>query len=151
MSDMTMLMFKQDCFDPDSPFSFQELLVEAMQIGAGGMKSWTMEFGAKVSLSRNMAETLYAEHVGKPFYERIVGFASTGPSFVSVWSCGGQPAWEVGRDVVSQIRQACGKSNLEVTGPANLIHGSDGLESANREVKWALRCMVLQCASCVDS
>lgn len=138
-----MLMFKPDCLDPDSPFGFQELLGEALR---SSNKGWTMEFGAKVRLTRNMVEKLYAEHVGKPFYERLVGFASSGSSFVSVWSCNGQPAWEVARDVVSRIRQVCGKSNPEVTGPANLIHGSDGPESASREVRWALRCIVLQCA-----
>lgn len=146
----TMLMFKPDCLDPNSPFSFQELLGEAMRIGMSGLnnqKGWTMDFGARVCLTRNMAEKLYAEHVGKAFYERLVGFVSSGPSFVSVWSCDTKSAWEVGRDVVSHIRQACRKSNLEVTGPVNLIHGSDGPESASREVQWALRCMVLQCAS----
>jgi len=106
-----------------------------------------MDFGAKVYLTRNMVEKLYAEHVGKPFYERLVGFASSGPSFVSIWSCGVKPAWGVGRDIVSQIRDVHGRSDPESTGPANLIHGSDGSESAKREVQWALRCMVLQCAS----
>ena len=152
MANTTMLMFKPDCLESKSSFGLRDLFGEVMRIGASGYsnrKGWTIEFGAKVHLTRNMAEKLYAEHAGKPFYERFVGFASSGPSFVSVWSCC-QPAcaaWEVGRDVVSQIRQACGKSNLEVTGPANLIHSSDSPESASREVRWALRCMVLQCAS----
>lgn len=153
MRTTTMLMFKPDCLDPDSPFGFRELLGEAARIGAGGLdngKGWTMEFGARMCLARNMVEKLYAEHAGKPFCERLVEFASGGSSFVSVWSCSGQPAWETGRDVVSQIRQACGKSNPDVTGPANLIHGSAGPESASREVRWALRCMVLQCASFRD-
>ncbi len=144
MSD-SMLMFKPDCLDSDSPSGFQELLGEAMRIG--GSQGWAMGFGAKVCLTRNMAEKLYAEHVGKPFYERLVGFASSGPSFVSVWSCDAKPAWEVGRDVVSQIREARGKSDPEATGPANLIHGSDGQASASREVRWAMRCIILQCAS----
>lgn len=149
MRTTTMLMFKPDCLDPDSPFCFRELLGEAMRIGADGCdnrKGWTMESGVQVRLTRNMIEKLYAEHAGKSFYERLVGFASGGPSFVSVWSCDTKPAWEVGRDVVSQIREACGRPDPEVTGPANLIHGSAGPAAANREVRWALRCMVLQCA-----
>lgn len=145
MSD-TMLMFKPDCFDADSQAGFPELLGEAMRIGTSA-QGWTMDFGAKVYLTRNMAEKLYAEHAGKPFYERLVGFASSGPSFVSVWSCDTKSAWEVGRDIVSQIREIHGRSDPESTGPANLVHGSDGFESAKREVRWALRCMVLQCAS----
>ncbi len=152
MSD-TMLMFKPDCLgDPQSGFG--ELLFEAMRIGVSesphgpaGSRGWTMKFGVEVCLTRNMAEKLYAEHAGKPFYERLVGFASSGPSFVSVWSCDTRLAWEVGRYVVSKIRAARGRSDLDVTGPANLMHGSAGPESASREVRWALRCMVLQSAS----
>jgi len=146
MSD-TMLMFKPDCFDADSQPGFPELLGEAMRIGGSTQEGWTMDFGAKVYLTRNMVEKLYAEHAGKPFYERLVGFASSGPSFVSVWSCSAEPAWAIGRDIVSQIRDARGRSDPESTGPANLIHGSAGPESAKQEVQWALRCMVLQCAS----
>lgn len=160
MSD-TMLMFKPDCVDPDPPYreasrrdpqhtgGFPEILREAMRSGelSAPGEGWAMDFGAKVCLTRNMAEKLYAEHAGKPFYERFVGFASSGPSFVSVWSSNGTRAWALGLGVVEHIRLTYGRSDPEVTGPANIVHGSDSPESAIREVQWALRCMVLQCAS----
>lgn len=145
----TMLMFKPDCLSSEA-LGFPRILMDAMRIGASdpARTDWRMEFGVRSLLTRNMVEKLYAEHAGKPFYERIVRFASDGdPSFVSVWSCSGQQAWEAGRDVVSQIREAYGKSDPEVTGPANIIYGSDGPGSARREVRWALKCMELECAS----
>ncbi len=153
MSD-TMLMFKPDCFNSDSSYSFQEILRDTMRISEFGQsvyasnngEGWAMDLGAKVHLTHNMAEKLYAEHVDKPFYEGLITFASSGPSFVSVWSSAADDTWIFGRDIVSDIRGRYGMSDPKL-GPANIIHGSDGLESANREVQWALRCIMLQCAS----
>ena len=146
MSSMTMLMFKPGCFDPEATPTFQNLLREVTQIGHGNSEGWVMEFGAKLRLTHNVAEKLYAEHSKKPFYDSLVDFASSGESFVSVWSCKDAEASEVGRKVVTQIRQDYDKSDPEATGPDNIIHGSDSLESSSREVRWALRCMILQCA-----
>jgi len=136
----TMIMFKPDCLELASPFSFREILGEVMRLGAGRAgndNGWLLEFGVRARISRQMAERLYAAHQGKPFYDRLVRFTSDAPAFVSVWSFCGGPAWETGRSVVSQIRQACGKSNPDVTGPANLIHGSGSFAEAADEVRWA--------------
>jgi len=134
----TMIMFKPDCLESSSPFSFREILGEVIRLGSGhaGNNGWLLEFGARIQISREMAERLYVNHQGKAFCDRLVRFTSSAPAFVSVWSCD-EPAWERGRSVVSQIRQACGKSNLDVTGPANLLHGSGSSEEAMNEVCWA--------------
>lgn len=150
----TMIMFKPDCLEPASPFSFREILGEVIRLGAGRAGSdsgWLLEFGVRARISQQMAERLYAAHQGKPFYDRLVRFTSSdAPAFVSVWSCVGT-AWETGRSVVSQIRQACGKSNPDMTGPANLIHGSGSFAEAEDEVRWATGLLIQAVGSVVPA
>ncbi|WP_438432352.1 nucleoside-diphosphate kinase [Gorillibacterium sp. sgz500922] len=95
--------------------------------------------GAKLmQLSREMAEQHYAEHVGKPFFERLVGFITSGPVFAMVWE---------GDRVIPLCRSMMGKTDALEAAPGtirgdfavhmnfNLIHGSDSAESAAREIK----------------
>jgi len=150
LSNRTMLMFKPDCVagfrHGEDTVRLRHLLNQVAAAGSEGGEEWRMEMGARVHITENMAAKLYEEHKGKPFCAALVNFVTSAPSFVSVWSCEGAPAWEVGRGAVGLIRSRYGRDDLSVTGPANLLHGSDGPESAKREVRWAIKCFILRCA-----
>lgn len=147
MASATMLMLKPDCVAgftvPGRDVGFGDVLCN-MAIGPAG---WRLEIGAVVRLTRSMAERLYAAHKGKMFYDRLLDFATSGPAFVSVWSSRSDDAWRIGRDIVGSIRRAYGRDRMDMTGPANLVHGSDGPETAAEEVRWAMRVLMLRVAS----
>ena len=94
--------------------------------------------GAKMmQLTRAQAETHYAEHQGKPFFEELVTFITSGPVFGMVWQ---------GDNVIATSRAMMGKTNpldaptgsirgdYAVHTGLNIIHGSDSPESAEREI-----------------
>ncbi|TBL79740.1 nucleoside-diphosphate kinase [Paenibacillus thalictri] len=94
--------------------------------------------GAKLmQITREQAEYHYAEHVGKPFYEGLVQFITSGPVFAMVWQ---------GDRVIAISRTMMGKTDTLEAGPGtirgdfavhtnrNIIHGSDSPESAEREI-----------------
>jgi len=84
-----------------------------------------------------LAEKHYGEHKGKPFYEGLVSFITSGPVVAMVWE---------GRNAISLCRNVIGATNPASAAPGtirgdlaveigrNLVHGSDGPESAVREV-----------------
>ncbi|ACT01067.1 nucleoside-diphosphate kinase [Paenibacillus sp. JDR-2] len=90
-----------------------------------------------MAISRELAETHYAEHHGKPFYEPLLNFVTAGPVFAMVWQ---------GDNVIALTRAMIGKtdavdalpgtirSDFAVHTNLNLIHGSDSPESAAREI-----------------
>jgi len=85
-----------------------------------------------------LATVHYAEHDGKPFFENLVGFITRGPLVAMVVE-GGPDTWQVVRTVMGATnpRDAApgtirGDLALETT--ENLVHGSDGPESAEREI-----------------
>lgn len=83
----------------------------------------------------------YAEHVGKPFFEPLVAFMSSGPVLAAVVE---------GQRVVEGFRSLAGATDPTVAAPGtirgdlardwgravveNLVHGSDSPESARREI-----------------
>jgi len=81
----------------------------------------------------------YEEHVGKGFYPDLVAFMSRGPVVALVIE-GSQDTWEIVRAmmgatnprtaVVGTIRGDLASANLT----ENLVHGSDSLASAEREI-----------------
>jgi nucleoside-diphosphate kinase len=89
------------------------------------------------TISRELASQHYAEHEGKPFYEELVSFITSGPLVAMVLE---------GEQAVVAARQLIGATNpLEAnTGSIrgdyavavgqNMVHGSDSAESAAREV-----------------
>lgn len=90
-----------------------------------------------LTISEDLARTHYAEHVDKPFFADLVGFITSGPVVAMEWS--GEEAISVCRSVMGATnpRDAApgtirGDFGLEVT--ENLVHGSDGAESAKREL-----------------
>ncbi|MDE3222993.1 MAG: nucleoside-diphosphate kinase [Acidobacteriota bacterium] len=94
--------------------------------------------GALRSLDEATARAHYAEHDGKPFFPRLVEFITSGPVFVGVL--------EGTEDVFAVVRTMMGTTNPKESAPGtirgdlatetgeNLIHGSDSLESARREI-----------------
>ena len=90
-----------------------------------------------MTMSRELAESHYAEHEGKPFFEELVSFISSGPLVAMVLE---------GESAVLAARQVIGATNpLEATTGSirgdyatavgqNLVHGSDAEQSAAREV-----------------
>ncbi len=87
------------------------------------------------------ADTLarhYADHVGKPFYAGLVEFMSSGPIVAMVVE-GPEDTWEVMRTLMgaTNSRKAAGgtiRGDLSSSFTENLVHGSDSLESAQREI-----------------
>jgi nucleoside-diphosphate kinase len=90
------------------------------------------------TLDRGTAEQHYGEHVGKPFYEELVAFITGGALVAMVVE---------GPDAVRCMRGVMGATNPVDAAPGsirgdyatvigeNIVHGSDSLESAEREVK----------------
>ena len=88
-------------------------------------------------ISRELAERHYAEHQGKPFYEGLVSYITSGP--VVVGALEGPNAIAVTRammGVTNPANAAPGtiRGDYALTVSYNIIHGSDGPESAQREV-----------------
>jgi nucleoside-diphosphate kinase len=80
----------------------------------------------------------YEEHQGKGFYDDLVAFIGRSPSLVLVVE-GPEDTWKVVRTMmgVTNPKDAApgtirGDYGIELT--ENLVHGSDGPESAEREI-----------------
>lgn len=94
--------------------------------------------GKLIQIDRKLAVQHYAEHIGKPFFEDLIGFITSGPVFAMVLE---------GDDVIKIARRMMGKTNpLEADAGTiraeyavhtnrNVIHGSDSPESAKREIQ----------------
>lgn len=88
-------------------------------------------------LSREMAEKHYAEHVGKGFFAGLVQYITSGPVVAMVLE---------GKDVVAGVRAMNGATNPANAAPGtirgdlgievgrNVVHASDSVESAQREI-----------------
>jgi len=87
--------------------------------------------------SRDIAEEHYAEHKGKGFFPGLVNFLTSGPVIAMVWE---------GKGVIDTGRKLIGATNPLASAPGtirgdfaiavgrNIIHGSDSVESATREI-----------------
>lgn len=80
----------------------------------------------------------YEEHRGKPFYDDLVSFIGRSPALVLVVE-GPQDTYKVVRTLMGATNPADsppgtirGDFGIELT--ENLVHGSDALESADREI-----------------
>ena len=88
-------------------------------------------------ISQELARRHYADHVGKPFFEGLVEFITSGPIIAAVVE--GHNAVEVVRGFMGATdpRDAAPgtiRGDLALSIGLNLIHGSDSEESATREV-----------------
>jgi nucleoside-diphosphate kinase len=87
--------------------------------------------------SRDLAEKHYAVHKGKPFYDSLLQFLTSGPTVAMVWE---------GREAVAVARTLMGVTDGTKAPPAtirgdfalsvqnNLVHGSDSPENAALEI-----------------
>ena len=90
-----------------------------------------------LQVDRALAERHYGEHVGKPFYEGLVAYITACPIIAACFE---------GTGAVESARATMGKTNPREAAPGtirgdfgleigrNLVHGSDSLDSAAREV-----------------
>jgi nucleoside-diphosphate kinase len=90
------------------------------------------------TITRETARTHYAEHDGKPFYEGLVDFITSGPLIALVAE---------GPRVIEAFRALGGatdpvkalpgtiRGDFALETKENIVHGSDSLESAAREIK----------------
>ena len=92
---------------------------------------------SQMTMTRELAGRHYAEHEGKPFYEELVSFITSGPLVAMVLE--GEHAVEAARQVIGATNplhantgSIRGDYALEVG--QNMVHGSDAPESAAREV-----------------
>lgn len=94
--------------------------------------------GAKLmDVSKQLAEEHYGEHKERPFFGELVDFITSGPVFAMVWQ---------GENVILSARTLIGATNPQEANPGsirgdygvtvgkNIIHGSDSVESAEREI-----------------
>ena len=80
----------------------------------------------------------YEEHQGKPFYDDLVAFITRSPALVLVVE-GPEDTWKVVRSMMgatNPLEAAPGtiRGDLATVLTENLVHGSDGPESAAREI-----------------
>ncbi|MDJ0384690.1 nucleoside-diphosphate kinase [Streptomyces sp. G-G2] len=99
---------------------------------------WTIPALELRTLDQETLEAHYGEHKGKPFYEPLMGFMSSGPVVALVVE---------GERVIEGVRQLAGPTDPIAAAPGsirgdfgsitreNLIHASDSEESAERELK----------------
>lgn len=91
-----------------------------------------------VHLDRETAEKHYAEHVGKPFFEDLVKFITSGP--IVAMAIKGTNIVEVSRKMIGATNPSKAdigtiRSDFAQVMDKNIIHGSDSVESAERELK----------------
>jgi nucleoside-diphosphate kinase len=90
-----------------------------------------------LQITPELAARHYAVHKGKPFYEGLIEFITSGPVVVAVIE---------GRDAIDIVRKTMGATNPAQAEPGtiradfgleigrNLVHGSDGPDTADYEI-----------------
>ena len=104
------------------------------RLEAKGLKLVGMKL---IAVDRELANRHYGEHVGKPFFDGLVAFITSSPVVAIVAE--GENAVEVVRRLMgatSPLDADPGtiRGDLAMTIGMNLVHGSDSLESAAREI-----------------
>jgi len=90
------------------------------------------------TIDRATAESHYAEHRGRDYFEPLVNFITRGPSLVAVLE-GSDDTWQVVRTLMGatnphEAAPGTIRGDLALHMTENLIHGSDSAESARREI-----------------
>lgn len=90
-----------------------------------------------IQLNREQAESLYAIHRERPFFQHLVDFIVSGPVFVQVLE---------GENAILKNREIMGATNPQEAAPGtiradfavnideNAVHGSDSVEAAQQEI-----------------
>ena len=92
-----------------------------------------------MTMTRELAQQHYAEHDGKPFFDSLLEFITSGPVVAAILE---------GPRAVAAFRQLAGgtdpvdkavpgsiRGDLGLETQFNLVHGSDSTESAAREIE----------------
>ena len=99
-----------------------------------GLKLAGMKF---IQIDNDLAARHYAVHKGKPFYAGLIVYITSSPVVVQVWE---------GKRAIDTVRRTCGATNpidadmgtiradFGVEIGRNLIHASDGAETAAYEI-----------------
>ena len=99
-----------------------------------GLTVERMELGM---VTEELAKANYAEHEGKPFYDGLIAYITSGPVVKMVVS---------GENAVATVRKLMGATNPADAAPGTIrgdfgltmdeivIHGSDSVASAEREI-----------------
>jgi nucleoside-diphosphate kinase len=90
-----------------------------------------------ITMTRELAERHYGEHVGKPFFDELVSFITSGPLVAMVLE--GEQAVDAARQVIgatNPLEASSGsiRGDYAIAVGQNMVHGSDSRESAAREV-----------------
>lgn len=106
-------------------------------VGRLERRGLTIKGARMLIVSEELAGRHYAEHVGKPFYGELVDFITSGPIFAMV--VGGPSAISVVRTMMgatNPLNAAPGtvRGDFGLDTGQNLVHSSDGPESAEREI-----------------
>ena len=106
-----------------------------------------------VQASRTLAEKHYAVHQGKPFYESLLSFLTSGPTVAVVWE--GREAVTVARNMIGatdgvKAAPATIRGDFGISVQNNLVHGSDSPENAATEISLWFRADELVDYSPVD-
>jgi nucleoside-diphosphate kinase len=100
-------------------------------------KGFTLVGLKLMQVSKDLAAEHYGEHKEKPFFPGLVEFITSGPVVAMVWE---------GKGVVASARKMIGVTNPLNSEPGtirgdhgvdvgrNIIHGSDAVETAQREI-----------------
>lgn len=129
MSDRTLVLLKPDTVE-------RGLVGEVLgRIESKGLRIVALDMR---TLDRDTLARHYEEHVGKGFYDDLVTFMSRGPVVALVLE-GPEDTWEVVRTMMGATnpRKALPgtvRGDLGILFTENLVHGSDSLESAQREI-----------------
>jgi nucleoside-diphosphate kinase len=87
--------------------------------------------------SKELAEKHYAVHKGKPFYDSLLSFLTSGPTVAMVWE--GREAVAVCRNLMGMTDGAKAipgtvRGDFAISVQNNLVHGSDSPENAAIEI-----------------
>jgi nucleoside-diphosphate kinase len=129
MSDRTLVLLKPDAVERGligaivSRFEAKNLEIVAMELR---------------HLDQDVLARHYEEHVGKGFYAELVQFMSRGPVVALVLE-GPENTWEVVRTMMGATNPRSAapgtiRGDLGILFTENLVHGSDSLASAEREI-----------------
>jgi nucleoside-diphosphate kinase len=101
-------------------------------------RGFTIRAGKLLTVSRELGERHYAEHVEKPFFPELVAFITSGPTWAIVVEGEGAIATmrkTIGATSPANAEPGTIRGDLAVSMPDNLVHGSDSPESAEREIE----------------
>lgn len=88
-------------------------------------------------VTKDFAEKHYAAHKGKKFYEGLIKYITSSPITAMVWE---------GSNAITAVRQTIGSTNpieaapgtirhdLSIITSRNLVHASDSIETAEKEI-----------------